>query len=454
MSVLFLMSATASAATPPSSPRERRLHVAAVEASSYLVNDWNKFQENYLPLYVGDDDPRTAWNLKTEGIGEWIRLKVTPMVGATQVRLKIRNGYQKSEKLFAANSRARAITLVLLPGGKTVDVELADKNGWQETVVEQPAGPLEAIELRVKSVYPGKKYDDLCLSDVQVYVTATSSDNPAFEKQHFDKIVAWKRERADAAKLFQTTLGKTLPVAPQYVVERSADTDTKWVSPCPDGGELCFMTHTLARAASAVSARHKAAMGTAAGLTKAKFVGMTAARPATRDKRPIPHADGLCTPTLGGCFEDPCESALPLPMTGQLGYLAADGLTLVEQAGLPAFADVMAMKPPQCRRAEATTFAWAKRDPAPAGGVGRVRALLLARCGMVEGREGAYPAAEAQLLVYGDDGHLEVIADAMRAATLDWRTEAEGPKLARAELIGLNRGDNLTLTAAVAVAKQ
>ena len=78
---LFLMSATASAAP---SPRERRLHVAAAEASSYLVNDWNKFQENYLPLYVGDDDPRTAWNLKTEGIGEWIRLKVTPMVGATR----------------------------------------------------------------------------------------------------------------------------------------------------------------------------------------------------------------------------------------------------------------------------------------------------------------------------------------------------------------------------------
>ena len=59
---------------------------------------------------------------------------------------------------------------------------------------------------------------------MQLYVTATSSDNPAFEKQHFDKIVAWKSERADAAKLFQTTLGKTLPVAPQYVVERSADT--------------------------------------------------------------------------------------------------------------------------------------------------------------------------------------------------------------------------------------
>ena len=36
-------------------------------------------------------------------------------------------------------------------------------------------------------MYPGKKYDDACLSDVQVYVTATTPDNPAYEKQHFEQ---------------------------------------------------------------------------------------------------------------------------------------------------------------------------------------------------------------------------------------------------------------------------
>ena len=167
--------------------RERRLHLVSAEASSYLVNDWNRFQENYLPLYVGDDDPHTAWNLKTEGIGEWIRMHVTPMQEATHVRMKIRNGFQKSQKLFAANSRAQTLTVVLLPSKKTVDVTLTDTFGWQEIAVDQPAGPLDAVELRVKAVYPGKKYDDLCLSDVQLYVTATSSDNPAYEKEHFER---------------------------------------------------------------------------------------------------------------------------------------------------------------------------------------------------------------------------------------------------------------------------
>ena len=72
----------------------------------------------------------------------------------------------------------------------------------------------------MKSVYPGKKYDDLCLSDVQLYVTATSSDNPAFEKQHFDKLLAWKKRAGRGGQAVPDPLGKTLPIAPQYVAER------------------------------------------------------------------------------------------------------------------------------------------------------------------------------------------------------------------------------------------
>src|SRR4051812_47923191 len=103
--------AAAAPSATPLAARERRPHLAAAEASSYLVNDWNRFQENYLPLYLGDDDAKTAWNLKTEGVGEWVRVHVTPMEGATRVRLKVRNGYQKSDKLFAANSRAHGLTV-------------------------------------------------------------------------------------------------------------------------------------------------------------------------------------------------------------------------------------------------------------------------------------------------------------------------------------------------------
>jgi hypothetical protein len=459
--VAVVFSGTAVAATPPAPtkqrpPKERRLHVANAEASSYLVNDWNKFQENYLPLYVGDDDPRTAWNLKTEGVGEWLRVHVTPMEGATKVRMKIRNGYQKTPRLWEANSRAKELTVVLLPSKKTVDVTLTDESGWQEIAVEQPAGALDAVELRVKSVYPGKKYDDLCISDVQLFVTATSSDNPAFEKQRAEKIATWKKERVAAAKMFKTKLGQSLPIAPQYLVshlENPGDSPEK----CDDS-EACSMSMALARAARlAGKGKHAAAIATALDITRTKFTTLTAVRVSVKDKRPIPTVDGLCTPHLDVCAEDPCDSALPLPMTAQTGYLDAEALALIEQTGLPTILEALRSRPPQCNRAEPATFAWALRDSAstaPDAGVARLRALLLVQCGLVGGRDGDYQVARPQLLVYGPDGRLEVVTSMRSAAVLDWDKGVDGPKLARGSVSGRYSSDDMQAEAAVAVANK
>lgn len=440
--VVLALSGTVAAAPPspaapakPRPPKERRLHVASAEASSYLINDWNKFQENYLPLYVGDDDPRTAWSLKTEGIGEWLRVHVTSMEGATKLRMKIRNGYQKTPRLWEANSRAKELTITLLPSKKTVDVTLEDKSDWQEIAVEQPAGAFEAVELKVKSVYAGKKYDDLCISDVQLFVTATSSDNPAFEKQRLEKIATWKKERVAAAKMFKTRLGQSLPIAPQYVAAPRGTTEAEPKSTCKGNDAACWMSYTVARAVHAdAKAKHGAALATAAELTRTTFGTMTAVRVSSRDKRPVPTVDGLCTPNIDSCQEDPCESALPLPISGQLGYLDAEALALVEQTGLPSFADTVALKPPQCHREQQTTFAWALRDAAnsPDGGVAPLRALLLVVCGLADGREGPFPNSREQLLVYGGDGRLEVVADSNDTAVLEWDRGSQGPKLARA----------------------
>ena len=445
-------------AAPPAAPKqqpakERRLHVAAAEASSYLINDWNKFQENYLPLYVGDDDPRTAWSLKTEGIGEWLRVHVTPMEGATKLRMKIRNGYQKTPRLFEANSRAKELTVVLLPSKKTVDVTLKDASDWQEIVLDQPAGAFEVVEMKVKSVYPGKKYDDLCISDMQLFVTATSSDNPAFEKQRLEKITTWKKERVASAKMFKTKLGQSLPIASQYVAtKRESGEDAS----CGREDVTCYMSFALSRAAKAAGkGKHAAAIAAARELTRTQFAAMTAVRVSSRDKRPIPAVDGVCRPNLNSCEENPCYDALPMPITGQLGYLDTEALALIEQTGLPSFADALARKPPQCHRGEPTTFAWALRDggsSAPDAGVAPLRALLLVTCGMVESREGSYAVARPQLLVYGADSHLEIVVNGENAATLDWDRAADGPKLARASVWGSEVGGDLEIEAATAVA--
>jgi hypothetical protein len=429
--VAVLLPVIQAASRGADAPKERRLHVASAEASSYLVNDWNKFQENYLPLYVGDDDPKTAWTLKTEGVGEWLRVHVTPMAGATKVRLRIRNGYQKSDKLWAANSRAKGLSVVVLPSKTTADVELTDTKGWQEIAIEQPAGALEAVELHVRSVYAGKKYDDLCLSDVQVFVTATTPDNPAFEKQRLQKILDWKKERLSAAELFKSELGKTLPVAAQYTFTPGAERKN-WRSDDACDDWICFIAEHSRRAAELEPKAKPSRWEHVNQLLRDRFAAMTPVRISTKDKRPTPLVDGACTPGLAECVEDPCFQSMPLPR--ELGYLNAQSLVTTEQTGLPTIADLVAVKPAQCKRAEPTTFAFVDRWPAgEAASPGPIRAVLLVTCGMVAGREGSYPAAFPELLSYRPDGRLDALATRSAATAFDWSQGSPAPRLASAQ---------------------
>jgi hypothetical protein len=437
-------------------PSERRLHLATAEASSFLVNDWNKFQENYLPLYVGDDDPRTAWTegVKGTGTSEWLRVRVTPMAGATRVRLRVRNGYQKTARLFAANARARAVKVVLLPSGKVVDAELADRQDWQEVLVEQPAGPLEAVELRFVSVYPGTKYDDLCISDVQLLVTAATPDNPAFEKGRQERILKWKAERLAAAKLFKTAAAKSLPVGPQYRVQVD---DTPVEKPGKDrckGDWLCMMGEVLERTVkdSSASQTHAAALGRAQALVKRRMSDLVPVQAVARDKRKLPAVDGLCTPGINSCLDDGCYVAFSLPGSGQVAFLQTAGLGILNVTDSPALADALAGKPKECRRRDQVkTWAWAMRGKPGADGTAPLEALFLVSCGMVESREGYMEARDTQLLVFGQDGKLELLATPYEASAVRWRAGPTGPIIAGGRQVNF-RGETLTLEEAVSVA--
>jgi hypothetical protein len=382
-----------------------------------------------------------------------MRFHVTPNAGTTKVRLKIRNGYQKTDKLWAANSRAHGLTVVLLPSKKTLDVDLEDKAGWQEVAVEQPAGALEAIELRVRSVYAGKKYDDLCLSDVQVFVTATTPDNPAFEKARLQKIAEWKQGRLDAAKLFQTEVGKTMPVAPQYVASGLDDKERhEGGSPAsPTCGDLlCWVGQNVDHAFRRAGGKASPALSMAHELAAKRFGGMTPVKLSTRDKRPLPQIDGTCTPSIDSCVDDPCYQRLPLP--AQLGFLDSRTLLTTEQTALPAAERVLALEVPECRRQKPTTFAYVARDPVAADGTpGLVRAALLVTCGMIEGREGMFPSARPQLLVWGADGLLDVLGDTNQTAMLVWRRVDGAPRLASAAVHD-GAGKPIEFTAATSVA--
>lgn len=466
----FLLVAAQLGAAPPASvpaaavkapeagpPLERRLHVAAVEASSFLWDDFNKFQQNYHPLYLGDDDPKTAWveGVKGHGEGEWVRLKFTPMEGATRLRFRIRNGYQKSEKLFAFNSRIKEATLKLLPSGVTQKLQLKDAQGYQEFTLEQPAGELQAVELRVDATYPGSKWDDLSVSDVQLFATATSKDNPAYEKARLDKILKWKAERAEMASKFKSAVKTNMPLLPQYQV-KSEDIDISvgergescWKNRAAD--PMCFIRTSLDLSKQAKLGAAAPLVDLARSTTAPDFSQFVPVRVAAVDDRPLPLTDGLCQPDLNSCEDDGCYGAIPMPLVNKLGFLRADGFNAFEQRPSPTVAEVLTEKPPECRhRDNGKAFFYAYR-PKNTDGREALRALLIVRCGRVETREGTTPASKPQLLVYDEQGRLALLADADSVTALRFRTESGGPVLVGATR--LNYGSLITLSQPTQVA--
>lgn len=431
---------------------ERRLHVTSVEASSFLWNDWNAFQENYHPNYIADDDPTTAWveGQKGVGKGEWVRMRVTPLRDATRLRLRVRNGYQKSDRLWKANGRPRTVTVTLLPSKVAATRTLVDQMGWQELLVDQPRGPLEAIELRVDDVTPGEKYEDTCVSDVQIFVTASTPDNPALERARFARLVAWKRERVEAARLFKSASGKAMPIGPQYTTREEGES----LSPprgCDDA--LCRSRFALASlGADTLGAELAPRAGAVAKAVKPGLAGWRPVQVALKDKRPLPRVDGVCSTDLYACNEGiPCGEGMTLPLDGELGWLSTAQLGVFDVKEQPKIEEVISVKHPKCRaRGETTTFAWALpgasgvSGASGASGDGRasIEALVVARCGAIESRDGYEPASQVQILVYGASGRLEAVATPITASALGWRERsgAEGPLLARGRVVSVAGG--------------
>jgi hypothetical protein len=452
-------------------PTERRLHSDQVEASSFLWNDWNRFQENYHPNYVADDDPRTAWTegAATSGAGEWLRVRTTELAGTTRVRLRLRNGYQKSARLFRANARAREVTIKLLPGGVTRELVLADQQGWQEIALEQPAGPLAGVEIAVRSVHEGTKYTDLCISDVQVFATSTARENPAFEKGKRKELLAWKAARVKAARLFR---GKPadVPLHPAYQVEkREVEGADLWEACAEDPDETktkrddyrssrerCWTGKALALARK--DPDFARAWGKLLPIAEQALapapVGFVPATLAPTDRRPVPGVDGLYVPGLYYGIEPSYGyEGFELPILGGLAALRGESLRPLERKGSASLDQVLAMEAPGCRTSQGASYAWLHRSKLAGEEEGRdvVRALVLVRCGQVEVRDGLADTAQMQVLVYGDDGNLGLVAGPGYVNGFSWSTQ--GGKLVLAggrRVLALGSRDVLAVASAPA----
>ncbi|MBN8456535.1 MAG: hypothetical protein J0M04_01625 [Verrucomicrobia bacterium] len=101
------------------------------------------------------------------GAGEW--LEIRPKSAKPLLALALSPGFQKSPGLFQANARPKKVTMIL-NGEHKVHAEIPDA----PVTCRIPAGgydkPVKTIRLVFDEVWPGTKFEDLCLSGLWLEV--------------------------------------------------------------------------------------------------------------------------------------------------------------------------------------------------------------------------------------------------------------------------------------------
>ena len=141
---------------------------ASVSASSHLPSD---SYGQYFPYAAIDGSLETAWaeGVSGPGIGEWIQLTFPGAIEIHAIDLAI--GYDKNEDTFAKNNRLKQATLVF-SNGERMTIDFEDARGLQQVSLPETLGSTieaDAVKVVIDAVYPGTKYDDTCLAEIEVY---------------------------------------------------------------------------------------------------------------------------------------------------------------------------------------------------------------------------------------------------------------------------------------------
>lgn len=188
-----------------SSPTE--FYPVEVKASSYLMSNNGLYISNYHPYYLLDNDTSTAWveGAQGDGINEYINFSLKIPAG-TKFSLSIRNGYQKTDDLYYKNNRVKELEVKFkyfedrYQKYDSYSVLLEDKLDWQTFDFEVDKN-YDSVELKIKSVYSGTKYQDTCISDV-IFNINGKIDNKLYEA-YKSKYVNWFQEMNKRSSFFK-----------------------------------------------------------------------------------------------------------------------------------------------------------------------------------------------------------------------------------------------------------
>ena len=110
-----------------------------------------------------DGNPRTAWVEGIAGTGEGSYVSFSFDSPRTLSRLRLINGYAKSEKAYRDNARVSSLR-VISSGGANQSVRLRDTSAWQEIDLRD-LGPVSWVMFRIDSTYSGARWADTAISE-------------------------------------------------------------------------------------------------------------------------------------------------------------------------------------------------------------------------------------------------------------------------------------------------
>lgn len=143
--------------------------IKAVNASSVLQpQGTDEDPYLYYALNAIDGKSDTAWVEGVDGNGEneWIEFTLD---GEYDVNgIEIANGYRKSSDIFMKNGRVKQARIIF-SDGTSMDCELTDSAEGMQRIDFASAVKTNSVRLQIVSVYPGSKYTDTCISEVNIY---------------------------------------------------------------------------------------------------------------------------------------------------------------------------------------------------------------------------------------------------------------------------------------------
>ena len=145
----------------------KKISIVKSTASSCLpeTKTWK-----YLPYLAYDGNSETAWQEGVEGhgVGEWIQFEFRSLWKVEKIRLL--NGYCKYSKTgvdrHPQNSRIKTAVLHF-SDNSTQEIQLSDTREYQEITINPVS--TSSIKLEIKDYYPGSKWSDNSLSEIEFY---------------------------------------------------------------------------------------------------------------------------------------------------------------------------------------------------------------------------------------------------------------------------------------------